>query len=211
MIADLSYIFDDRTFDCFVSAYEKLLAEMDAAYAEVAANYQFCCNGCEDNCCLSTFHHHTLLEYIHLSRGLSGLSNNVQNLLLKRAKRAVAGGQGKKRMCPVNEDERCLLYFYRPMICRLHGIPYTLAGPGPSKAGNGCHIFENKNSNRVTDRLNRTPIYQNMALLEKKLRRRVSFDGRIHLTVAQMILCFRSNTAGFSPNIQTKSVTGRSR
>ncbi len=207
MKVDLSHVIDNRALDCFILAFEKLLADMDAAYIKIAANYQFCCKGCEDNCCRSTFHHHTLLEYVYLSRGLSGLPKDLQNHILTKARRLVKEDHKKKRMCPANEDQSCLLYAYRPMICRLHGIPYTLAGAGSIRNGSGCHIFENLNSNRITTRLDRTPIYQRMAWLEKKLRQLVSFKGRMHLTVAEMLLCFGLDNVGSSTKSQISMTT----
>ena len=42
MKVDLSHVIDNRALDCFILAFEKLLADMDAAYIKIAANYQFC-------------------------------------------------------------------------------------------------------------------------------------------------------------------------
>ncbi|HSM88690.1 MAG TPA: hypothetical protein VLT56_01580, partial [Desulfobacterales bacterium] len=46
-----------------------LYAAMDAAYEAAAAAYRFACMGCEESCCRTRFHHHTLVEYHGLRDG----------------------------------------------------------------------------------------------------------------------------------------------
>jgi Fe-S-cluster containining protein len=173
----------------------QLYERMDRAYEEAAAAYGFVCAGCEDNCCKTRFYHHTLIEYLYLNAGLDRLPTAQRECIVRRAGDAVqamdaADGSGRAVavMCPLNEAQRCLLYAYRPMICRLHGIPHQLHRPdGQRLVGPGCGDFDRRcgRSNRIF--LDRTPFYADMAGLEKRLRRQFKFEGKIKLTIAQML------------------------
>ena len=175
-----------------------LFEQMDAAYATVAGQYGFQCNGCVDNCCRTRFYHHTLIEYLYLLEGMNALdADDAREILLRarqvREKMADADRQGKAffMMCPLNRDERCILYPYRPMICRLHGIPHELRRiDGNVVKMPGCDAFFSQCRDRgKTDyiRFDRTPLYRQMAMLEKELRLATRFDTPIKLTVAQML------------------------
>jgi Fe-S-cluster containining protein len=174
----------------------RLLAQMDAAYSRMAKNAGFVCNGCEDNCCLTRFFHHTLMELLYLQSGLAALPPLQQRRIRDRAQAAARQmdaleqhGRPVRVMCPLNEQGRCALYAYRPMICRLHGIPNALHRPdGRILTGPGCDAYYLQCGPEGRDPLDRTPLYTAMADLERRLRRRLGFSGKIKLTVAQMIL-----------------------
>jgi hypothetical protein len=92
-------------------------------------------------------------------------------------------------MCPLNDEQRCILYAYRPMICRLHGIPHQLRRPdGQRQVGPGCGDFDRQCANSDPKLLDRTPLYIDLAALEKQLRRQLRFEGRIKMTIAQMMI-----------------------
>jgi hypothetical protein len=176
-----------------------LFEQMDAAYATVAGQYGFQCNGCVDNCCRTRFYHHTLIEYLYLLEGMNALDADDAREILLRArqvceKMADADRQGKAffMMCPLNRDERCILYPYRPMICRLHGIPHELRRiDGNVVKMPGCDAFFSQCRDRgKTDyiRFDRTPLYRQMAALEKELRLATGANDPIKLTVAQMLV-----------------------
>lgn len=94
-------------------------------------------------------------------------------------------------MCPLNFDGLCVLYPYRPMICRLHGIPHELQPPGQGKILNvGCRDFEKRNSTRMHVPFDRTPFYTKMAGLEKEFRQQAGTTQKIKMTVSQMIVSF---------------------
>lgn len=178
---------------------EALYAEMDAHYAAVADAHAFVCRGCEDNCCLTRFHHHTLVEVAGLYRGFLTLDENQRRGVVQRARaycRALQAdaphGSPFRHLCPLNQDGRCLLYPLRPMICRLHGIPHVLRHPRKGLiAGPGCHVFD-AHRRRPEDgpRLDRTPLYAAMADLEQTLRREAGWAQPLRLTVAEMIVGF---------------------
>jgi hypothetical protein len=175
-----------------------LFEQMDAAYAAVAGQYGFQCNGCTDNCCRTRFYHHTLIEYLYLMEGMNALDAGEEREILLRAgqvceKMTDADRRGKafRMMCPLNRDERCLLYACRPMICRLHGIPHELRRADGSKVKMpGCDAFFSQcRESGKTDyiRFDRTPLYRQMAMLEKELRLATGANGPIKMTVAQML------------------------
>jgi Fe-S-cluster containining protein len=178
---------------------ETLLSEMDRAYAAVADQYGFVCRGCLDNCCLTRFFHHTLGEYLYLVEGMRSLTADDRQMVRKQAravnaKMAEADRRGKplRMMCPLNRDDRCMLYPFRPMICRLHGIPHELHRPGGGIVKNpGCDNFlEQCRASGTSDYIpfDRTPFYRQMAMLEKELRLETGYRGKIKLSIAQMLL-----------------------
>ena len=174
----------------FLNELMQLFDDMDTAYDRVAGYYNFHCTGCEDSCCQSRFYHHTLLEYLYLSAGLMELASVQKDDILDKASRLKTGGNDDHRMCPVNLEGRCRLYRFRPMICRLHGVAHEFSGPDNTmRSGPGCNEFTLHTGNHLEVRLDRTPIYRRMALLEKRLRQRIRFKGRIRMTVARMIIC----------------------
>jgi hypothetical protein len=94
-------------------------------------------------------------------------------------------------MCPLNVDTRCILYPYRPMICRLHGIPHELKKPGqPGIAGPGCGTFDSRCGHKPYIPFDRTSIYRDMAELESDLRQATRFQDKIRMTIAEIILDF---------------------
>jgi Fe-S-cluster containining protein len=178
---------------------EALFGDMDRAYATVAEQYGFRCNGCADNCCLTRFYHHTLIEYLYLVEGMRTLETGIRESINKQALAvstrmadADRRGEALRIPCPLNRNERCLLYPYRPMICRLHGIPHELQRPGGSFIRNpGCDAFFDQCRERgKTDyiRFDRTSFYRQMATLEQELRGKTGFSGKIKLTIAQMLV-----------------------
>jgi Fe-S-cluster containining protein len=172
-----------------------LFESMDRAYRLCADRYGFVCNGCDNNCCRSRFFHHTLLEYSYIRQGLDQLPADLRRRVDQRARdalsltdRAADGGRPRRTMCPLNEGGRCVLYAHRPMICRLHGIPHILRRPdGRHQTGPGCDDFVRRCGNSPNDRLDRTPLYARMALLEQRARRQMGFNEKIKMSIAQII------------------------
>lgn len=178
---------------------ETIFCQMDNAYAAVADQYGFRCNGCADNCCQTRFYHHTLLEYLYLLEGMRTLTADGRQAVRKQAlaacnKMADADRQGDfiRTMCPLNRNERCILYPFRPMICRLHGIPHELhRPPGSIVRHPGCDNFLDQCRERgKTDyiRFDRTAFYRQMAMLEKELRMATGYVDKIKLSIAQMLV-----------------------
>jgi len=173
----------------YIARIKALYEKMDKAYRD--ASEGFSCEGCRDNCCTQRFYHHTISEYIYLMDGVSRADEALIGRIMMRARVAVGTymkeleiGEILPVMCPINEEGRCTLYEWRPMICRLHGIAYSFTKPnGEIVSGGGCHRFK-----KDATTLDRTPFYQELAEIEKSLREETGFRGRYAKTTAQMLL-----------------------
>lgn len=183
---------------------QSLFQEMDRAYAAVADQYGFRCSGCADNCCMTRFFHHTLLEYLYLMEGVQSLTPAARHAILTKAAASddtadAGGGDGARgRLCPLNCEGRCTLYAYRPMICRLHGIPHEIRRPGGEFVKQpGCDAFFEhcrRNGKSAYIPFDRTPFYRQMAMLEKDLRRATGYTDKIKLSIAQMLVTITEST-----------------
>jgi len=193
-----------HTWSPFLKYLSNIYTLMDLKYEEAAGYYGFHCAGCEDNCCFTRFYHHTLLEYLYIFEGFQALDEKKQNKVKDRAlsvcrktDQADQRGMPVRLLCPLNFDGLCLLYDFRPMICRLHGIPHELKKPGMNNTyGPGCDAFTKQCHEKDYFRFDRTPFYIEMAALEKDLKQSVGMTQKVKYTVAQMIQSF-----GLSPNI----------
>jgi len=179
-----------QTFESLAVLYKT----MDKTWNKIAARYPFKCSGCEDNCCKSLFFHHTHIEKAYLLNGFNALDQTCKKKILVKAKNYCEKTFSKtsdikslKIFCPVNEKGQCLLYPYRPMICRLHGLPHELGKPGIKPIMSmGCDagLFGDK----PYIKFDRTPFYQQMAQMEIAFRQDHNKSGRIKQTVAQMLI-----------------------
>jgi Fe-S-cluster containining protein len=184
----------------------EILAEMDRGYTQVAAHYGFTCQGCEESCCRTVFYHHTYAEFLLLIHGLNTLSEPDREDLYGRAvatQVAIDAAPADefdgppRSMCPINVAGRCALYAYRPMICRLHGVPHELRRPdGRVINGPGCHLFDTLSRGEVSRRLDRTPFYRRLAQLEQGLRRHIEAPIRLHMTLAECLVAFADDGDG---------------
>lgn len=187
-----------KTLEPHLEKLADLFCRMEQAYDKVAAEYGFQCKGCEDNCCLTLFSHHTLFEYIYLYQGFTQLTAKERDRLQQAARQvnrelaeAEKIGESVRVMCPLNQEGRCTLYPYRPMICRLHGIPNEMRRPGgPAARGPGCGDFDRQCGDHPYIPFDRTPLYLEMAQLEKTLRAELGYKRKTRMTVAQMIAGF---------------------
>jgi Fe-S-cluster containining protein len=166
----------------------KLYASMDNAYAEAMERYGFSCSGCTDNCCNSRFHHHTIIECLCLHEGLKAALPEPREEMLKKAMNHIEGA-----LCPVNSGGLCALYSHRPMICRLHGMPYVFAMPdGRRVKGGGCGRFNGKHELNACDKvIDRTPFYRELAEIERLAREAAGLTGRYKKTTAEILRGFQ--------------------
>jgi hypothetical protein len=191
--------FDTGGYSVFLDRLQLVFENMDRQYALAADHYGFnCCSGCRDNCCRTRFYHHTHIEYLFMKIGYRSLDLENRRVLKARAARICHAADKVKKddvtvppMCPLNVDNLCSLYAYRPMICRLHGIPHELRKPGRQVVfGPGCITFDQLYSHKSYHRFDRTGFYLEMARLEKEYKAAASLTGKIKMTIAEMIYSF---------------------
>lgn len=178
--------------------YEK----MEQDYDKVAQQLYFSCSGCPDNCCDSYFLHHTYAEWAYLWVGFRELGQTKQEELKQRSSDYIEQcrvakncGEQPLVMCPLNEDGLCLLYKFRLLVCRTHGVPATMTRPdGQTMRFPGCfrcqQLVEKKYDNSIQPpHVERTPLLRQLVLLESEL-----LDNRRHLlpkvkmTIAEMLV-----------------------
>ena len=185
-----------------VARMKKLYEEMEASYDNVAIQLEFSCRGCPDNCCDSYFLHHTYAEWGVLWAGFRQLPEEKQHDILERANNYMKGcreaglkGERPRMMCPLNEDGLCILYTYRLMVCRTHGVPASMTRPdGQRLTFPGCYYCQKIVDSRYSDgeeppRMERTGLLRELVMIENDL-----FAGKRHLypkvklTIAEMLL-----------------------
>jgi hypothetical protein len=186
----------DGALGDYFDRLRRIFAEMDRQYSQAAVHYGFQCSGCEDNCCLTHFYHYTYLESLFVREGFSGLDDANRRRIRAKAEAACSQAALARNndmvvrvMCPLNDADMCCLYEFRPMICRLHGIPHELQKPGRQVVyGPGCAAFDDRCSGRPYLQFDRTPFYYAMAGLENEFKQAAGLTGAIKLTVAEMII-----------------------
>ncbi len=180
----------------------RIYQEMEAAYNLVATELGFSCTGCPDNCCDSYFEHHTYAEWSYLWLGFRQLSPDDQRRILLRAEayeqasaEALARDERPQVMCPLNQHGLCVLYSYRLMVCRTHGVPAAMTRPDGRRLNfPGCFRCQELVAGRSERQegapsMERTPLLRRLAVLENDL-----LEGRRHLypkvrlTIARMLL-----------------------
>jgi Fe-S-cluster containining protein len=137
-------------FDKFFQQYEDVVQQVENTFEKVKNEYNDCVNckvGCAD-CCHALFDL-TLIEALYVKAKFDATyQGEEKEALLERANRAdraihklkrkaykeYESGRSereileemseKRERCPLlNDDQRCDLYAYRPITCRLYGVP----------------------------------------------------------------------------------------
>lgn len=180
-----------------------LYDRMDAAYAQAALAIPpdgFSCQGCAQNCCVSHFQHHTLVEWAYFFKGLEAIDPAAQDRYRQlaqdnvlAARQILALGETPEVMCPMNEGGLCAIYQHRFMICRMHGVGHRLVPPGKGELFfPGCPRFEILNQAAAMEGpplLDRTPFYQELAAIEAAYRQTLpSPRPKVDLTLSEMLL-----------------------
>lgn len=174
----------------------ELYGQMDVAYSEASRQAGFSCDGCDGiKCCTVDLIVHTFAEMLYLRRGFSALDeafrleikNRLRDILEAKAADPL-GGSYRDAVCVLNFEGKCILYDYRPMICRLAGIPHIISRPNSTQTKSvGCQRFENDIRPAFPHILiDRTFFYKKMAEIEiaviQELGRRTN-----SLTVAEIL------------------------
>jgi hypothetical protein len=162
--------------DELIPRLHELYRLIDAAYQEAADRVGFSCRGCDGvACCTVDLILHTYAEMFYLRRGFKTLDNARQQEILERARAMTRakkedpyGDSYRNAVCALNFDGMCGLYEFRPMICRLAGIPHAISRPdGTFVESGGCVRYE-REIRPAFPRLSidRTGFYRKMAAIE---------------------------------------------
>ena len=144
-------------FEPFFREYERLAAAAENTFKKMEAeygNYINCKIECTD-CCYALFDlslieavyiHHRFDEVVSEEKKVQILERANQSdrnvyKIKKKAYKAYEAGKtedeileqmaSEKVQCPLlNDDGRCELYAFRPITCRLYGIPTAIGGKG---------------------------------------------------------------------------------
>jgi Fe-S-cluster containining protein len=148
MIAELEPIF---------KKYETLVKQVDEVFEKVCSDYPDCvkCKQACADCCHALFDL-SLVEALYINHKFHENLGDKKGKILETANRtdrklhqlkrkmfkAVESGQkteelvllemaAERSRCPLlNEENRCDLYAFRPVTCRLYGIPTSINGRG---------------------------------------------------------------------------------
>jgi len=141
----------------FFKKYEELLAMADDAFDRIQREYPDCVK-CKIKCadCCNALFDLSLIEALYINyhfndkikgqdrERLIEKSNRIDrriHKIKKKAYKAVEGGKTEddvlmelaeeRARCPLlNDQEECDLYDYRPITCRLYGLPTAIGGSG---------------------------------------------------------------------------------
>ncbi len=181
-----------------IKRLEDLYAEMEDAYDKVASELDFGCQGCSDNCCDSYFMHYTYLEWSYLWIGFCELPQDKQREVLDRAQKyiaesgdAIEQNERPQVMCPLNENGLCIVYKYRLMVCRTHGVPAAITRPDGKKLHfPGCfRCQEIQGDIDNSSFVERTPMLRQLALMENELLdNKRHLHAKVKLTIAEMLV-----------------------
>ncbi len=149
-------------FSDFFAEYEQLVANVDRLVQQIKEQYPgevACQRGCTD-CCFAMFDL-SLIEAMYInSKFRDALDQEARQVILQRADEAdreayrikrrmyrerqkgketdaILKEVGKKRIrCPLlNDSDDCQLYDYRPITCRVYGVPMAIGDEVHS-----CHL-----------------------------------------------------------------------
>ncbi|WP_291322231.1 YkgJ family cysteine cluster protein [Desulfonatronospira sp.] len=138
-------------FSPYFLKYEQLMQGVDSIFERMKEDYPGevrCDDGCTD-CCYALFDL-TLVEALYLNHKLQELDSEFRNMILVEADKAdrkthkikrqlfkaheggvseeeILKRAGKERVqCPLLVEDKCILYKFRPLTCRLYGLPMKI-------------------------------------------------------------------------------------
>ncbi len=167
--------------EALIPRLAELYQNIDSTYEAVVDEVGFSCGGCDGVlCCTVDLSLHTLIEMLYLRRGLNSLGTSRQQTILQRCRQMVQDKQEDPRgtayrsaVCALNFEGLCSLYEFRPMICRLAGVPHLIARPDATTVeSGGCVRYENEILPQYPGtRIDRTQFYRDMAAIEMEIVR----------------------------------------
>jgi hypothetical protein len=166
--------------DELIPRLSELNAAIDDTYSGMSSDVGFTCGGCDGvKCCTVDLSLHTYIEMLYLRRGFKTLDQSVQEEVLERSRAIVEAkntdpcGAYRDCVCALNADGLCVLYQYRPMICRLAGIPHYIQRPdGRLLKSGGCERYKTDIQEKFPHlALDRTGFYRQLAEIEIEIVR----------------------------------------
>ncbi|MBI5250414.1 MAG: hypothetical protein HY912_13050 [Desulfomonile tiedjei] len=195
--------------DELIPRLSELYRTIDSTYGAAVHQVGFSCGGCDGvKCCTVDLTLHTFIEMLYLRRGFKTLESSIQLDILHRCRQIVKdkhddpwGDAYRSAVCAVNFGGLCSLYEYRPMICRLAGVPHFFARPdGSTTQSEGCSRYETEiRSNHPELLMDRTQFYRGMASIELEIVRARGNRAQSR-TVAETLV--EENLEGWSPDFQ---------
>ena len=122
-------------------------------YFTIQKDYIFCKEGCA-NCCKQGEYPTSELELMYLIKGYRELDKDLQDKVaqnIEDVKLTLENSNDKMYKCPFLIDDRCVVYNYRTIICRTHGLMFY----EKDKDGN----IRNKMPACVNDGLNYSQVF----------------------------------------------------
>lgn len=112
-----------RQYEIFLSFFDKKLAK----YFELYARAIKCKKGCSF-CCKNGDYPLSYLEMCYLMKGFAKLEKNSHDIVRENIKAILESktlqNADKSHTCPFLVNNECVVYNYRPLTCRIHGLAY---------------------------------------------------------------------------------------
>lgn len=105
-----------ENFISFLNSLDKRLTD----YFDNYKSYIHCKAGCSA-CCEKGDYPLSQTELEYLMQGYIELGNEIKILVQKNIENMEKGGK-----CPFLVDNKCSVYKYRPIVCRVHGLAYMI-------------------------------------------------------------------------------------
>lgn len=174
----------------YFAAYERLLASAEAAFEACAAESERIrsCGSGTDACCHRVIYlqfieaayvHYHLNKTLHRDERLAAISRAV-NAGQAAAQMLTDAGQGLANgppghwadpveqgyTCPLSLDQQCIAYSYRPLVCRVYGMPVVVdnrvASRGRQESRQVCtdSIFNLDQANEVLQEISQSLFFE---------------------------------------------------
>lgn len=203
----------DSKIDPFLKKYEAVVAMADNAFEKVRESHSECIK-CKIHCsdCCHALFDLTLIEALYINHKVKEIFGGEKKLKLeekadiadravfklkKKAYKEFEGGKSedeilkdmatKRLRCPLlNEEDKCDLYQFRPITCRLYGIPLSIGGKGHTCGISGFQ--EGKEYPTVNMDIIQTRLYEISDALVKNVGSKYAKMSEILVPVSMAIL-----------------------
>ncbi|MFO7665659.1 MAG: YkgJ family cysteine cluster protein [Desulfobacterales bacterium] len=203
----------DLNFEQFFIKYEAVVEMADNAFDKVRASHSECIK-CKMHCadCCHALFDLTLIEALYINNKVKEIFNDEKRSRLeekaniadravfklkKKAFKEFESGKSedeilkdmatKRLRCPLlNEENKCDLYEFRPITCRLYGIPLSIGGTGHTCGISGFQ--EGKKYPTVNMDIIQKKLYEISDALVKSINSKYTKISEILVPVSMAIL-----------------------